>query len=255
MYVDEGKRGSPARGRPIVRQRERRSTGVTTRGPESAHHGSLRARRIRFLARLPAIHQPNLRIGHFDRRVPPPGTARTLSTGSQRIRRTRTSAGCHQEDRRRSRETRCGTAKGGEAIVGVHLGRFDHLVDEDAAKFPRIRDGFRCSRGVAAPQPAGADWDVDGATTFGDTGLRVTLERIEHAKSLVISLDGNDEYRITLLRVAETIHRFRRGADTRGRRRSLRSTPSTCRQAWPAGATPRCESSPTAATVITPWAT
>jgi len=159
-----------------------------------------------FLARLPAIHQPSLRIGHFERHRPA-GYHKTLDTGRNTLEDA--DLGRFFEELEAITRAALWNRERWKAIVGMHLGRFDHLVDEDAARFPRQKRVL--SENVAVPKPAGAEWSTAGATTFGNTGLRVMLGRLEHGKSLVMSLDGNDEYRITLLHEAEGIHRFRVG--------------------------------------------
>ncbi len=107
-----------------------------------------------------------------------------------------------------------------EAVVGLNLGKYDQWLDA-------YRDPPRWQVPLArVDRPAPPDrtrWDARGTFVLSRKGMVVTLDSPSHAAGIELSLDRNDDYRITFLlgdlplgsAVVEKLEETRRGLATR----------------------------------------
>jgi len=83
------------------------------------------------------------------------------------------------------------------AIWRMNTGRYDHLIDQDAYRYPGIR------RVVADELPrfeaAENDWKIAAGVAFTQRGIEVALGETRRERGIEIALDGNDKYRILVV--------------------------------------------------------
>lgn len=143
------------------------------------------------LARLPAMYNPNWRIGHTKRSIPR-GYERTLASGENLLGDENLAA--FYDKLVTITRGRIFSWKRFVTIVKMNTGAYDHLVDEDAYLYPgRLHVGI--SR-INKPKRSGTPWDGPGTRVLPNSGIRIDLEGIVHASELEISLDHNDDYKI-----------------------------------------------------------
>ncbi len=147
------------------------------------------------LARLPAWRNARWRIGHFDR-VIPDGYLETLRTGENVIADERLAA-CYD---RLSLITR-GRLFDRERLIEIwrfNLGRYDHLIDFDAYRYPNMV--YVGLDSVSEFKAAGTSPYQPGNVAFYDSGVEVDLGAPVYAAQIELSLDSNDRYQVVYLR-------------------------------------------------------
>lgn len=153
------------------------------------------------LARLPIRHDPNWRVGHYKREIPQ-GYLETLQVGA-----------CFMADANlcayhaKLREVIAGdlwSLRRIATIVELNLGRYDHLIDHERYRYPLLAREPLAR--VTAPIEENARWDLPEARTFPADGLELALPALSHSASIVLMLDGNDDY----------VLEFRRGTEIMG---------------------------------------
>ena len=163
------------------------------------------------LARLPATYSPTWRVGHYSRHVPA-GYVQTAVTGK-----------CVMEDKNLCEYwTKLHEVVAGDlwswsrlkTIAQLNLGSFDYLIDKTFYRYPRM--GVEALKALQTPIADSAAWNVPGTRTFGVDGLEIELGRVSHAKTVVLSLDGNDEYTVEYRRNDVVLGEFISPALTRG---------------------------------------
>jgi len=151
------------------------------------------------IARLPAAPDPHWRIGHFERR-PPAGYAESLETGENRI---------ADPDLAEYYETLHGVIAGplfsvdrlGD-ILRLNLGMYDHLIEAYVDALPR-----RISLAWLTADAEVSRSSVDRAVTIPSTGIRVELDRLSHARQILVHLDRNVDYQVIFERDGEEVTR------------------------------------------------
>jgi arabinofuranosyltransferase len=144
------------------------------------------------LARLPARYDPGWRIGHYTRHVPI-GYVQTIQTGV-----------CAMTDRKLCEYY----AKLEEIISGdlwswsrfktiavMNFGGYDYLIDRDQYLYPNVL--HEPIANLATPIQENAAWNDPAARVVPPDGIELEVGPVSHAKSLDLSLDGNDSYDLT----------------------------------------------------------
>ena len=145
-------------------------------------------------ARLPAYHNPNWRIGHFDRLVPE-GYVRTLRTGHNYIADPDLAA--YYDQLRLITRGALFSRERLAAIWNMNLGRYDHLIELDAYRYPnKVYVSLSQINEPKEPGTSIMDW---GNVMFYDSGVEIDLEDVRHATQIELSLDSNDDYRVVYL--------------------------------------------------------
>lgn len=147
------------------------------------------------LARMPARYSNAWRIGHFTRFVPP-GYEQTANADTNTIAdknlaeyyerlRNITRGPLWRKDRWRD-------------IVLMNLGRYDHLIDTDRYRFPRLLKAI--IEDLSVPKAPGTPWNAPGNLILPMTGAHIALGRPKQTAQLEISLDNNDKYQLLFMR-------------------------------------------------------
>jgi arabinofuranosyltransferase len=146
------------------------------------------------LSRLPAYRNVYWRIGHFDR-VIPHGYLETLRSGENQI---------QDENLARYYDKLAFITRGrlfdpqrSVEILRFNVGRYDHLVDFDAYRYPHLVRVTLAD--VSEPQAEGTLSSDPANTPFYDHGVEIDLGRRLYAARIEVSLDSNDVYRIVYL--------------------------------------------------------
>ncbi len=147
------------------------------------------------LARLPA--ERPWQVGHYGRQ-PPEGYIETLITGKNVIRDA--GAAAYFEKLRLITEGPLWSRDRWRAIVGMNLGRYDHLVRSYGVARVQLSD-------VSSVLPQGADWNRPPAVVMIQ-GAEVRLPAPSRARRIELSLSRNDDYRVTLRRQGRLVHQL-----------------------------------------------
>lgn len=140
------------------------------------------------LARLPAVHTVNWRIGHF-RRVVPEGYISTVYSNANLLK----DAGLAAYYDQLALITR-GPLLSRERLIAIwkmNTGQYDHLIPVDAYRYPEMM--FKPLAQVAP----GADEAV--RAEFGDSGIQIELPRRFYGASLRLALDSDSDFDIAYL--------------------------------------------------------
>jgi len=146
------------------------------------------------LARLPAIEDPNWRIGHW-RRMIPRGYLETLTSGQNMIKDKKLAA---YYDKLRI-ITRGDLFDINRLIIifNMNLGKYNHLID-----YEFYRTGYKTVvtlSEINEPKAAGTPWNHPDNFLISEKGIKINLGEEYHAKRMEISLDNNDDYEIIYL--------------------------------------------------------
>ncbi|MDB4977051.1 MAG: hypothetical protein JWN48_5392 [Myxococcaceae bacterium] len=155
------------------------------------------------LARLPVRYDPNWRVGHYIRAIPP-GYLETVAAGR-----------CLMADKNLCEYY----VKLSEVVAGplwslsrigtllkLNFRAYDHLLDRDRYRYPDL--AHEALDNLATAVPDGSPWNAAGARTLGSDGIAIELPKSSHARQLSLSLDSNDSYSVELRQgstVIETI--------------------------------------------------
>ena len=151
-------------------------------------------------------------VGHYGRQ-PPEGYIETLITGKNVIRDA--GAAAYFEKLRLITEGPLWSRDRWRAIVGMNLGRYDHLVRYYGVARVSLSD-------VSAVRPEGADWNRPPAVVMIQ-GAEVRLPAPSRARGIELSLSRNDDYRVTLRRQGRLVHQLLlRGEQTEGSSLTIR---------------------------------
>lgn len=146
------------------------------------------------LARLPAIRIPDWRIGHCAR-VIPPGYDETLTTGENRIGDKELSL--YYEKLRLIVRGDIWSWERLKTIIGMNLGRYDHLINEQKYAFPFVTRLPLAA--VSRPLPAGAPWNAPGTHVMSASGIEIDMPEVMHARRVELTIDNNDAYEVVFL--------------------------------------------------------
>lgn len=147
------------------------------------------------LARLPARHNPNWRIGHFIRSLPD-GYEESLQKGTNRL----TDPGLRELYdvlRLISRGPLLSWDRL-EAIALLNLGWYDHLVNVDEYRH-HLRTRLPL-QAVMGPKPSHTPFDAPGNFPFPPDGLEIYWETPANSRQFEVSLDWNDACRLEFRR-------------------------------------------------------
>jgi arabinofuranosyltransferase len=152
------------------------------------------------LARLPAVYNEEWRPGHF-RRMIPTGYRESLE-GSTNVLADPNLAAFYDQLRLITRGPLFTSARL-RAIWKMNTGALDHLIDRQyyrhAGALVRLSD-------LAAPRDPGTPSDAPGLHHL-DPPLAVSVPQGSDRRSLVMTLDSDDEYRLTFLKNAALVGR------------------------------------------------
>ena len=154
------------------------------------------------MSRLPPVWRPHWRIGHFFR-VVPAGYEETLTTGQNRLADPQLAA---------YYDALALIMKGGlfdrkrwSAIVAMNLGRYDHLIDVDAYRFPgQIQVALLAPALQSQPLEAVAP---DGGWSLPETGIELRLPGRTSAEHVEAVLDNAHDYSIVFAADGDEIAR------------------------------------------------
>jgi arabinofuranosyltransferase len=153
------------------------------------------------LARLPAVNDPNWRVGHYGRNVPE-GYLETLE-----LRAT-----CRLQDRALCvyfakldelvagdlwSWSRLGT------IVAMNLGRYDRFIDRARYRYPH-RQQLPLGE-LSKPVAEGTPWNDPAARAMNQDGVELSLSGVSHATRLDLMLDGDAAHVVELKRGGEVL--------------------------------------------------
>ena len=138
-----------------------------------------------FLAQLPPPYRPDWRIGHVWRELPE-GYWETLRTGVDRI-ADRDLARYRDVITRITRGPLWSAERWG-AILGMALGRYEHLIDVQRLRFPQTTVLPQSS--LAAGRPTPSTW----------LGVDVVLPEPSHASRVELGLDGDGAWALVYFR-------------------------------------------------------
>jgi len=147
------------------------------------------------LARIPAKFEPRWRIGHFARQRPAGYEEAALGDASK-LR----DPGLQEYYAHLLTITRgpLFSADRWKSIIAMNLGRYDHLINEDALRFPNMRKVDISA--VSEPKAQGARWDADGNLIITPNGLEISLGKVVHNSQLEVSFDNKDMYMLLFFR-------------------------------------------------------
>lgn len=146
------------------------------------------------LARLPLRNDPQWRVGHYVRTVPP-GYPATIARDF-----------CSMEDpalcayHARLREIVAADLWSWQrlsTIVAMNLGRYQHLIDVARYRYPAQEQ--ESIGALSEPIAENEAWDHPRARKLGNDGVQIALNTVSHARSVELMLDGNDSYSIEWL--------------------------------------------------------
>jgi arabinofuranosyltransferase len=147
------------------------------------------------IARLPAVFNPNWRVGHY-RRMIPVAYADSLATSDNRLADPRLRQ--YYEHLRlitRGRPLLSGTRL--RAIWLMNTGAYDHLVDR---RYYRHHGSVATLADVAGVKDDGTPRDAAGVHDLSALPLAVTCDARSGRRALDVSLDSDDRYILTFLR-------------------------------------------------------
>ncbi len=152
------------------------------------------------LARLPAKYNANWRIGHFMRPVP---RGYAAATGGQLD--AFTDEGLGEYYAHLDRIIRGPLFSPGRwwDIVKMNLGAYDSLIDVDKYRFPGQRRVEHARLGKA--KKAGTPGNAKGNLVLPGQGVHVSLAETSRAKTIELTVDGNDNYRLLFMKGADEL--------------------------------------------------
>jgi hypothetical protein len=154
------------------------------------------------LSRLPPKWNPDWRPGHLNRYVPD-GYEDSVRHGDNRL----------TDPRLHEYYDRLRTVVHGPlwswdrftAIWELNTGAIDHLIDEDRYRFPKRQ--MVAADAIGAPKLADTPWDAPGNLRIVLPGMvEVSLPQRVQSPAIEISVDGGDEYRVTVVDGTTTLH-------------------------------------------------
>jgi arabinofuranosyltransferase len=152
------------------------------------------------LARLPAVYNEEWRPGHFRRMIP--GGYRESLEGSTNVLTDPNLAAFYDQLRLITRGPLFTSARL-RAIWKMNTGALDHLIDRPYYRHAGALVGLA---DLAAPRDPGTPADAPGLHHL-DPPLAVSVPQGSDRRSLVMTLDSDDEYRLTFLKNAALVAR------------------------------------------------
>jgi arabinofuranosyltransferase len=144
------------------------------------------------LARLPADHDSNWRIGHFRRNIPE-GCESTYSSGHNQI--TDTNLGIYFEHLEFVINGDLFDPLRLVEIVRFNLGVYDDLLHKYLTGNNFYSQGEVAYTQINQSKPAGTPWNEPGNLII-TSKVTVRMDRVYHPKAVEIGLDNNDTYRL-----------------------------------------------------------
>lgn len=147
------------------------------------------------LARIPAKFEPKWRIGHFARQRPAGYDEAALGDASK-LR----DEGLREYYAHLLTITRgpLFSADRWKAIAAMNLGRYDHLINHDALRFPNMRKLDLSA--VSEPKVTGTRWNAPGNIVLNPAGVQIDLGKVVHNSQLECSFDNKDTYLLLFFR-------------------------------------------------------
>jgi len=147
------------------------------------------------LARIPAVREVEWRIGHFER-VVPGGYVSTVYNlgriGDEQLATYYDKLALVTRGSLFSKERLL-------EILRLNTGVHDYLIDHDAYRYPEmVYVALVDLDALEDPQGAASDIASD-RISFTDSGIDISLGRVNHAERVSICLEGNDDYEIEYL--------------------------------------------------------
>jgi arabinofuranosyltransferase len=153
------------------------------------------------LARLPARYDPEWRVGHFARFVPL-GYHAAAAWGEETL--TDAALAEYYEHLRRIVRGPIWNAERWNTIWAMHRGRYDHLIDRDAYRFPFIARVSIGDEGGA--RLADTPWNSPGTLVIGSRGLHVDLGGVRNAPEWEIGLTAGNAYHLLFMLGDKIVH-------------------------------------------------
>jgi arabinofuranosyltransferase len=141
------------------------------------------------LARLPAVKDPNWRIGHFARHIPE-GYVATLRSGRNVI-KDRKLALFYNKISIITRDKLFSWSRI-LTIFSTNLGRYNHLIDFKAYRYPTMI--HRNLEDLEFSEKKAASKGKERYLVITDCGIQINLGKITHSEVIEISLDSDDDY-------------------------------------------------------------
>lgn len=192
--------------------RQYRATGAT--GPEV--HGSVGFRGFfggpsiyiidyyaladPLLARIPAKFEPKWRIGHFARQRPAGYEEAALGDASKLRDEGLKEYYAHLLNITRGPVF---SVERWKDIIAMNLGRYDHLINGDALRFPNLRKVDLSA--VSTPKPEGTKWNAEGNIVVTPAGVQVDFGKVVHNSQIEGSFDNKDVYMLLYMRGGELL--------------------------------------------------
>ena len=146
------------------------------------------------LARLPAVYDPNWRIGHFTR-VIPDGYLDTLNSGKNVIRDKNLAT--YYDKLSLITRGRLFDINRLIEIWNMNTGKYNKLIDFDTYRYPG-RVNVRLDQ-LEPPKHEGSSLDAPANIRFPASGVQIDLQERSHMRRLEVSLDQNATYQIIYL--------------------------------------------------------
>lgn len=142
------------------------------------------------LARIPAVHNPYWRVGHMER-VVPAGYLKSIESGDDSIE----DPGLREFYRKLKIITQGEIWSLGrfKEIVLMNLGRYRHLIDVDAYRYPEYRE--MSTADLSFPHADGSPWDIPGAVRMNNRSrVKLVLPAPRPIREVQVAVDHNDSY-------------------------------------------------------------
>jgi arabinofuranosyltransferase len=146
------------------------------------------------LARLPAKYAPDWRIGHFLREIP---AGYEQCAGSDANTLTDQNLAQYYDHLKQITRGPLWSAERWREIWRMNRGEYDDLIDRDQYRFPKMQ-----KTSLAALKQKAAAKGVPVRLE----GLHVDLDGTQHAGQFALFLDGDNRYRLLLMRGKTTVH-------------------------------------------------
>lgn len=153
------------------------------------------------LARLPAIYNPNWRIGHFSREVPE-GYLNAAFKGDASLLQDK-GLGEYYAHLLVITRGPIWSLERWKQIWKMNTGQYDELVDGDKYRFPGLQKVQLAQ--LSKVQQDGNPWNAPGAQVIGIRGVEVELGGEKKNAQLELSLDSNDQYKLLFMHEGDVL--------------------------------------------------
>jgi len=176
------------------------------------------------LARLPVRYDPNWRVGHYIRSLPPGYVESAVA--DQCVMPDKPL--CEYYDKLRL--VTAGDLWSWQRIktlVAMNFGAYEYLLDRDRYKYPGVVREQRSN--FVTKVSEGSVWNGPGMHVIGPDGIIIALGKVSNAKRVLITADGNDTYDVEFRRGTKVIETISSPVAASGsaRTRELKPSPST----------------------------